>query len=630
MTIAELLGSYISVFPVSETVNYFVTANHRQGPFFGPRSMGLSPWDNHEDVVTCDGFTFPATHPDSNASYPMIVPCVTGKESVLEDNNSLLTRWENNVADFRFTAVSPDGKKAAVINNINSPATQWAVAVFNVLSLGDYEASLDSETDFPVWPMSLRMVPYAIALDNSGNVYLAGWGQPYNNSFERLTIAKFNAAGTLQWQSNAYGEGDAVFPPTEGSYPGDDLAQWGTDTDWDNARYAATGPVMGNYMWYTSKLYSSVQFETEFSLAADFSTTLCTKVCTASSTRGVNDPLRCTFNVSWAELGFSEANPLINYGDPVYIYTRTRCIIDSVTGAWSNKVVPIYFYRNGTMGEWEWDTAVTSGSFSTDTVWYPRHTPCEMQIIGTDLHLAVGGQDRVFTGTLTGATPNYTSTTGRVYHFTVALTGGTITKETADTPGYWEGGWWRSWSTTNSYASIEMIVDGSDIYLCPTVWNGWNLGSYPAFVLVKHNGAWSRLHLHTPAGVYYWENTATSHHIFLLDGEPVFIGQGKLNSTDTTATCWIHCTFDPTTQDQTMSKTDMPTFTTVVGGVTYTYGYWGGNTYTVGFDGKHIFVNGQEDATDVTQRVYMFGSCDRSVVHSFPWMLHFQLCHKKV
>lgn len=617
----QFFGSYIKVFPVDETIYYMPKANFRQGPFFGPRSIGMPSWDNHEAIVTCDGFTFPTPHPDTNASYPMLVPRVTGQKSVLENNHSLLTRWENNVADFHFTAVSPDKKKAAVINGIaklnSTTYKQWSIAVFTVQG-GDREAALDHETTLVEWPLEKNIVPRAIALDNSGNIYLAGWGHPFQGltsaGLYRLTFAKFNSSGELQWVHSLYAEGDEPFPQSNfGAYQ-----QWGSSDD----PYTERGPEYTGSTVQVSHAESEIVIEMQCSRTSDFASILCTK----STTRDADsEPFAFTLQPTYAELGFDEVtNPLpTTKADAVPVYSRIRFVVNGVEGPWSD-FTNILYLSWGYNGDYDWySDEVQASEYPHRTVFRPRSTHCEMQLVGTVLHLCIGGAHFTY-----GTDETDYTMEGTVQHYSVSTDGATIVVETADTPNYWEGAYWRAWSSSPSNASLELIADGDDLYCCPTMWNGWNW-AYPAFVLCRHDGTWSRLHLHLPAGVNRWESAATTHHLFLLDGKPVFLGQGYINVADTTATCWLYAELDPTVQDQTVNVMNMPTFTYTYNGTTYTYGYWGSQPFTVGFDGRGFYVSGQEAFSDPTQRVYYFSLPALPVEprSSFPWVGKFQLCH---
>lgn len=602
----NILDKYIKVFPISTSKPYNEESNISCGPFTGPTYLGTAPyWTNHDSIVTTQGFDFPDS-PALGSTWPMVVPNTTGVKAVLLDNNNGHSTWVGSNTDYHFTAISPDKKLAAILVMVDDPTVNkvWAVIVFDIQTTGNFDATFKSETHLPANPMGVdRIFPTCLAIDNSGNFYIAGWNFPAAPDVGaiRMTVRKFNAEGVVQWTNMWHTEETDVYPPSYPSY----YAQWGEyrwkfdDFPWTAGQFLDCGVTFKVRPLWCSLVPTTVQAEFQIASDAAFSSVLWTQTKYSEAADGT--PPYVFFSPTWGDLGYGVETQIEDATTGINLYARARVILSTGTSMWSNTNI-IHFYKS-------WDglnyylnrteTRVTPyESFPTYTLHMPKVVlgatpmvpPHDMRIVGSTLYLACGGKDRVYAGTYSGEImPDYTDFY-RVWLFTISMTDGSISWEVADSLN--SALPFNTSSGTTKNAGVEMLVNGTDIYLCPTFLS-YDPTTNPVVILCRHGGVWSRLHLHLPTGTDSWcVLRAGGVHLFMHKGKPYLLTQGDQQTANSSALCWLYAQLDPTTQDQVVVRKNMPQFTNTYGGTTYTYGYWGGCTFSPSFDGNALYVSG--------------------------------------
>jgi hypothetical protein len=621
MSLSKAPLTWTRVFP-TETSKYHTSyVNLKTGPFSSAEEGALNPWANHEDIYIAEGFTFPEPHPGlgTQKRWPSINPNKTGVKTIILDSHNNFTNWGLGQTP-QFSSLSPDGTKLAVLNAVAT--NQWGVAFFDVKTTGDYDVDYIGEIHLAALPLGIsNFAPLGFAIDNSSNIYLATYGCPYtvNDFYQKLFFRKFDSSGILQWTSGAwYQEHDQVLPALEAIPYG----IWGHVYPtyrgyWEEHDFTTGGPSFRASTWWSSKPPASIQFQMQIARDSSFAdifiddTLPCISDCTY--------PQAIFEGHTWAEFGYGMDLRIQWQYDTPYInfYSRTRAIIDGVTGDWSS-IRKMHPYFLGTVMydvvEWTSNNGIESlATWPSTTVHNLRSTTrcqSELKIIGDDLHIVFGGEDITYKNPMSNYyLPAYDPAGHKVFHLSVALTGGAVTEEPVDTPSSGERAWVARYSASKC-SGIEMLANGSDLYLCPSVFSPWGtFSSYPAYVLVRHGGVWGRLHLHLPVGVGTWQ-TATNgcQHLFMFKDKPVFLGMGNVSAGSGAALSWFYCELDPTVQDQTLIKVDMPQFTYVYGGTTYYYGYWGGAGcgFQVGVEGKSLYATGVEALSAPTGYVYRF------------------------
>jgi uncharacterized delta-60 repeat protein len=195
-----------------------------------------------------------------------------------------------------------------------------------------------------------------IAVDSSGNCYVVGYTDSAGAGFEDVLIAKYNTSGTIQWQrtlggaSPDYGFGIAVDSSGDCYVAGRTNSAGAGSTDVLIAKYNTSGTIQ----W--QRTLGGASTDIGFGIAVDSSGNCYVAGRTDSTGAGSNDVLITKYNTSgtiqWQRTlggsGFEGCNGIaVDSSGNCYVAGRT----DS-TGAGSNDVLIAKYNTSGTI-QWQ-------------------------------------------------------------------------------------------------------------------------------------------------------------------------------------------------------------------------------------------------------------------------------------
>lgn len=166
---------------------------------------------------------------------------------IVKYNSSGTLQWQRSLGGTSSdsgTAIAIDSSGNVYIAGYTRPDPSAAV---NCL-LAKYDSSGTIQ-----WQRSLGEVgadlAYGVAVDSSSNVYICGYTNSQGAGSDDLLVAKYNSSGTLQWQrslggaSNEYGQGIAVDSSNNVYVTGGTNSQGAGGNDFLIAKYNSSGTI---------------------------------------------------------------------------------------------------------------------------------------------------------------------------------------------------------------------------------------------------------------------------------------------------------------------------------------------------------------------------------------------------